>query len=310
MLLETPSHLVGSRGLQSNGMMKDFPSCFGENGVQVADSSPSTTTTTRAQNLVSCIYHHHSHSFSGFITVTWIKNLMAQALSIAVESSASDSLGRVDIRPWLFSKRKGSKKMVVDSTKVDIYWDLSSAKFGSSPEPLEGFYLAIALNQELSLLLGDLKSEAYNKIDHHPSPFASKTSFLARKEHIFGKRLYHSKAQFCAKGCLHDIRIEFDPNERFGKCLTVFVDRKAVLQVTHLQWKFRGNQAIFVDGVCVEVFWDVHGWLFDSVAGSAIFLFRTQAQPGAPSSEDWQRWKDTPSHSLGFSLVLCAWKSE
>lgn len=299
-------------------MMKDFPSCFGENGVQVADSSPSTT--SRAQNLVACIYHYHSQSFSGFITVTWIKNLMAQALSIAVENSANDSLGKVDIRPWLFSKRKGFKKMVVDSTKVDIYWDLSSAKFGSSPEPLEGFYLAIALNQELCLLLGDLQSEAYKKID--PSPFASKATFLARKEHIFGKRLYNSKAQFCEKGRLHDIRIEFDPNENFGKCLTMFVDRKAVLQVTHLQWKFRGNQSICVDGVCVEVYWDVHGWLFDSVAGSAIFLFRTQVpgektggglEPSALGLKDWQRWKDAttpPSHSHGFSLVLCAWKSE
>ncbi|XP_047952318.1 uncharacterized protein LOC125197843 [Salvia hispanica] len=274
--------------------MKDFPSCFGESGVQVADSSPPTT--TRAQNQVACIYQYTSQSFSGFITVTWMKNLMVQALSIAIENSANDSLGKVDIRPWLFSKRKGFKKMVVDSTKVDIYWDLSSAKFGSSPEPLEGFYLAIAINQELCLLLGDSQTEAYKKID--PSPFAPKASFLARKEHIFGKRLYNSKAQFCGKGRLHDIRIEFDPNERCGKCLTMLVDRKVVLQVTHLQWKFRGNQTILVDGVCVEVYWDVHGWLFDS----AIFLFRTHV-PVA---------KAGPLEGLshGFSLVLCAWKSE
>ncbi|KAL1539755.1 hypothetical protein AAHA92_24202 [Salvia divinorum] len=258
------SRITGSIGLlQAYGMMKDFPSCFSENGVQVADSPPPTT--ARAQNHVACIYHYNSQSFSGFITITWIKNLMAQAVSIAVENSASDSLGKVDIRPWLFSKRKGFKKMVVDSTKVDIYWDLSSAKFGSSPEPLEGFYLAIALNQELCLLVGDLQTEAYKKID--PSPF-EKSTFLGRDY------------------------------------------RKVVLQVTHLQWKFRGNQTIFVDGVCVEVYWDVHGWLFDSVACSAVFLFRTQAK-AAPleGSEDWQRLKES-SHSHGFSLVLCAWKSE
>lgn len=300
------------------GMMKDFPSCFGESGVQVADSSPSTT--TRAQNVVVCVYHYHSQAFSGFITVTWIKNLMAQALSIAVENSGNDCLGKVDIRPWLFSKRKGFKNMVVDSTSVDIYWDLSSARFGSGPEPLEGFYLAIAINQELCLLVGDLQSEAYKKID--PAPFASKATFVARKEHIFGKRLYNSKAQFCGKGRLHDIRIEYDPNESCGRCLTMFIDRKAVLQVTRLKWKFRGNQTILVDGVSVEVYWDVHSWLFESVVGSAIFLFRTQvmgekpwcsrlpSEPSALSWKEWQRCKDTPSQTHGFSLVLCAWKNE
>ncbi|XP_047953720.1 uncharacterized protein LOC125199909 [Salvia hispanica] len=164
------------------------------------------------------------------------------------------------------------------------------------PRALRGFYLAIAINQELCLLLGDSQTEAYKKID--PSPFAPKASFLARKEHIFGKRLYNSKAQFCGKGRLHDIRIEFDPNERCGKCLTMLVDRKVVLQVTHLQWKFRGNQTILVDGVCVEVYWDVHGWLFDS----AIFLFRTHV-PVAKAGP-------LGGLSHGFSLVLCAWKSE
>ncbi|KAG6400798.1 hypothetical protein SASPL_137641 [Salvia splendens] len=199
-----------------------------------------------------------------------------QALSIAVENSANDSPGRVDIRTWPFSKRKGFKKMEVDSTKVDIYWDLSSAKFGSSPEPLEGFYLAIAINQEPCLLLGDSQTEAYKKMDIDPSPFAPKACFIARKEHIFGKRLYNSKAQFY---------------------------RKVVLQVTHLQWKFRGNQTILVDGVCVEVYWDVHGWLFDTAASSAIFLFRTHvpvAKAGPlEGSENWQRLKESPlSHAI------------
>ncbi|KAH6818830.1 hypothetical protein C2S51_002433 [Perilla frutescens var. frutescens] len=304
--------------------MKDFPSCFGENGVQVADSSPSTTNRGAAasapQNLVACIYHYQSQAFSGFITVTWIKNLMAQALSIALDNSSNNCLAKVDIKPWLFSKRKGFKNIVVGTTKLDIYWDLSSAKFGSGPEPLEGFYLAIALNQQLCLLLGDLQSEAYKKID--PAPFASKATFVARKEHIFGKRLYNCKAQFRGKGRLHDVRIEYDPSESFGKGLTMFVDRKAVLQVTQLKWKFRGNQTILVDGVSVEVYWDVHGWLFDSVLGSAIFLFRTQVSgekpwanrsPSEPSAlrwKEWQRSKDTPSQTHGFSLVLCAWKSE
>ncbi|KAL0435729.1 UNVERIFIED_CONTAM: hypothetical protein Sradi_0280800 [Sesamum radiatum] len=140
--------------------MKDFPSCFGESGVQVADSSSTSTNRAAAQNLVTCVYQYQSQGFSGFITVTWIKYLMGQGLSIGVENSSKESICKVDIKPWLFSKRKGFKNLVLDSTIVDVQWDLSCAKFGSGPEPLEGFYLAVSLNQELCLLLGDLEHEA------------------------------------------------------------------------------------------------------------------------------------------------------
>lgn len=303
--------------------MKEFPSCFGENGVQVAysssssSSSSSTNNNSRAapQNLVTCVYRYQSRAFSGFITVTWIKHLMAQGLSIGIEDSTKESLCKVDIKPWLFSKRKGFKNVIVNSTTVDIHWDLSSAKFGPSPEPLEGFYLSIALDQELCLLLGDSPNKAYKKIDPIP-----KATFVAKREHIFGKRSYNSKAQFYDKGKLHDIRIEYDPSESFGKCLIIYIDRKSVLQVTHLKWKFRGNQPILVDGLSVEVYWDVYSWLFDSVMGNAIFLFRTGEkswtdrspfESHASKSAGRQRsYKDVDSLSHGFSLVLCAWKNE
>ncbi|KAL0459521.1 UNVERIFIED_CONTAM: hypothetical protein Slati_0579300 [Sesamum latifolium] len=271
--------------------MKDFPSCFGESGVQVADSSSTSTNRAAAQNLVTCVYQYQSQGFSGFISVTWIKYLMGQGLSIGVENSSKESICKVDIKPWLFSKRKGFKNLVLDSTTVDVHWDLSSAKFGSGPEPLEGFYLA--------------------------------SNFVAKREHIFGKRLYSSKAQFCDKGQLHDIRIEYDPTESSDKCLAIYIDSKAVLQVTHLKWKFRGNQTILVDGISVEVYWDVHSWLFGTLNGNAIFLFRSRL-PGDKSWSDrsparlpsdlscpgLQRSKDTDSQDHGFTLVLCAWKNE
>ncbi|KAJ4956031.1 hypothetical protein NE237_012814 [Protea cynaroides] len=46
-------------------------------------------------------------------------------------------------------------------------------------------------------------------------------------------------------------------------------------QVKHLRWKCRGNQTILVDGLPVEVLWDVHNWLFGIVLGSAVFIFQT-----------------------------------
>jgi hypothetical protein len=60
---------------------------------------------------------------------------MGQGLSVGIDDSANHCLCKVDIKPWLFSKRKGSKSLEAYSCKIDIYWDLSSAKFGSGPEP-------------------------------------------------------------------------------------------------------------------------------------------------------------------------------
>ncbi|GFZ13623.1 hypothetical protein Acr_23g0020080 [Actinidia rufa] len=177
--------------------MRNFPSCFSENGVQIADSSSSFTTKT-AQNLVSCVYRCRLSGISCLITTTWTKNLMGQGLSIGIDDSANQCLCKFDIKPWLFSKRKGSKNLEVDSNSIDIYWDLSSAKFGSGPEPIEGFYLAIVCNHEIVLLLGDLRKEAYKRID--ANPIASKAIFVAKRENIFGKRFYGARAQFFRKG--------------------------------------------------------------------------------------------------------------
>ncbi|KAK6141456.1 hypothetical protein DH2020_024816 [Rehmannia glutinosa] len=305
--------------------MKEFPSCFGENGIQIDHPSLSNTNKTNAQNRVTCVYSYDSFRFSGFITVTWIKHLVAQGLTIGIENPSKQPLCRVHIKPWLFSsKKKGFKNLVVNSTTVNIHWDLSSAKFGSSPEPLQNFYLAIVLNQELCLLLGDSPNEAYKKIDSVSTPVVTKAKFVAKREHIVGKRLYTSKAQFCEKGELHDIWIEYDPSEGFGKCLVICIDRKVVLQVTQLMWKFRGNETILVDGFSVEVYWDVYNWLFGSVnMSNAIFLFRScvsgeklwsNVSPNKPSALSWNGWERSKDVDLqqghGFSLVLCAWKNE
>ncbi|XP_077210152.1 uncharacterized protein LOC143845646 [Tasmannia lanceolata] len=251
--------------------MRDFPSCFGENGVQVADSSSGTSKT--AQNLVTCVYQTRLSGRSCVITVTWSKNLMGQGLSVGIDDSTNQCLCKVDIKPWLFSKRKGSKCLDVDSSKVDIFWDLSSAKFGPGPQPLEGFYLAVVFDSEMVLLLGDLSKEAYKKTNANPPP--SNSVFIAKREHIFGKKVYCTKAQFCDNGQVHDVAIECDTNSQKDPCLLIRIDKKMVMQVKHLMWKFRGNQTILVDGLPVEVFWDVHSWLFSANVGNAVFMFQT-----------------------------------
>lgn len=301
-------------------IMKDFPSCFSESGVQIADSTSSSSpssTSKASQNLVTCVYQCQFLGNSCFITITWSKNLMGHGVSIGIQDSTNPCLYKVDIKPWLFTRRKGFRSSEVDSIVIDIYWDFSSAKFGSGPEPQEGFYLAVAFNQELVLLLGDLQKEVYKKID--PRPVASTAVFVAKTEHIFGKKLYGAKAQFCDKGQIHDVAIECDTGAINDPSLIIRIDSEAVMQIKRLRWKFRGNHTIMVDGLPVEVYWDVHSWFFGNVMGNAVFLFQTglsadKSMTSNPSVFSWsgsRRFSNSQSQQgQSFSLILHAWKNE
>ncbi|XP_048551425.1 uncharacterized protein LOC125531059, partial [Triticum urartu] len=122
---------------------------------------------------------------------------MGQGLSVAVDALSCQSLRKADIKPWLFSKKKGSKSLDADG-KVDIFWDISAARFGAGSEPLEGFYVTLLFDLELALLLGDMKKDAYRKTGANRP--ALNAAFIARKEHIYGKKIYSAKAQFCDNG--------------------------------------------------------------------------------------------------------------
>ncbi|CAL9772917.1 unnamed protein product, partial [Musa acuminata subsp. burmannicoides] len=287
--------------------MRDFPSCFGESGVQVSDSSSGAS--RAAQNLVTCLYQAQLLGRSCVINVTWSKNLMGQGLTVGIDDFANQCLCKLEIKPWLFSKRKGSKILEVENSKIAVSWDLSAAKFGPGPEPIEGFYIAVVFHLEMVLLLGDLTKEAYRKTNASPSP--SNAVFIAKREHIYGKKVYSTKAQFCDNGQSHEVAIECDTIGLKDPYLEIRIDRKRVMQIKRLAWKFRGNQTILIDGLPVEVFWDVHSWLFGPSSGNAVFMFQTclSAEKLLPWSAS-QNFRESRLQGLGFSLVLYAWKNE
>lgn len=299
--------------------MKDFPSCFGENGVQVADFS-SSNSNKAAQNLVTCVYHSRFHGESCWITVTWSKNLMGQGFGVGIDNNTRQCLCKMDIKPWLFSKKKGSKSLDTDLCKIAIYWDLSLAKFGSGPEPLGGFYIGIVFEKQMVLLLGDMRKEAIKKSGSIPSP--SGAVFVSKREHIFGKKVFSTKAQFSDISRFHDLVIECDTSGSTEPCLVIRLDSKPIMQVKRLKWKFRGNHTILVDGLPIEVFWDVHNWLFGTSLGNAVFMFTTRESAEklwtSQSVNDahtmhwsWsQRFRDSQLQNLGFSLILHAWRNE
>ncbi|WOL19348.1 hypothetical protein Cni_G28146 [Canna indica] len=292
--------------------MREFPSCFGESGVQVFDSSSGSSgggVGKSAQNMVACLYRTRLSGRYCVIGVTWSKNLMGQGLSVGMDDPDGRCLCKLDVKPWLFSRRKGSKRFEVESSKVDIFWDLSAAKFGTGPEPLEGYYVAVVIDHEMVLLLGNLAKEAYRKTT--ASAPSSKAAFVAKREHIFGKKIYCTKAQFRDDGQDHDVAIECDTIGLKEPCLEICIDKKRVMQVKRLAWKFRGNQTILVDGLPIEVFWDVHNWLFGGPSGNAIFMFQTclTAEKLFPWSTS-QGLSQSQFQDVGFSLILYAWKHD
>ncbi|KAJ6832452.1 uncharacterized protein M6B38_344575 [Iris pallida] len=154
-----------------------------------------------------------------------------------------------------------------------------------------------------------MSKEAYCKTGTSVAP-RSDALFVAKKEHLFGKKVYCTKAQFRDNGKAHDIAIEFETVGFDNPCLEIRIDKKRVMQVKRLVWKFRGNHTILVDGVPVEVFWDIHNWLFDPADAKAVFMFQTSLS----ADDKMSPWSCSQAfgeaHRLSFSLVLIAWKNE
>ncbi|KAK2974025.1 hypothetical protein RJ640_011390 [Escallonia rubra] len=296
--------------------MRDFPSCFGENGVQVADASCSSASTVSkaSQNSVTCIYQCKLLGKSCLVTVIWSKSMMGLCISVEICNLLHQCLRRVDVKPSLFTKRKGSKCVEVNCSRIDLYWDLSVAKFGSGSEPLEGFYIGMVCKGEMVLLIGDLRKEAYDKTNAVPS--LSNAMFISKREHVFGKKVYGTKAQLSDNRQIHELRIECDTVGVDDPCLVIRVDSKTVMKVKHLRWKFRGNHTILVDGLPVEVFWDVYNWLFGSTFGTAVFMFQTClsaeklwtsqtfSDPSVPPWPCSRSFRESKLPSPGFSLTL------
>ncbi|CAN6197231.1 unnamed protein product [Urochloa humidicola] len=320
-------------------MMRDL-TCFGDASVQIADAASSSSSTGTgggdggargkgggaegARSRVTCLYHARLAGRPVALSVTWTRGSglaghAAAAVSVvAADAASGDIVFRADIKPWLFAKHKGSKTLDVfgasagGASKVDVFWDLSGARFGAaSPEPAEGFYVAVVCDSEMVLLLGDMRNEAFRKTGAGRT--GTDALLVARREHVVGKKVFSAKAQFFHHGRCHDVVIECDTAGAKDKdpCLVIHIDRKPVMRVRRLVWKFRGNQTILVDGLPVEVFWDVHSWLFGSATRNAVFMFQTCQAPEKPTPWAYlQIFGEPQLQGHGFSLTIHAWKVE
>ncbi|XP_073138222.1 uncharacterized protein [Henckelia pumila] len=307
--------------------MIDFASCLTEYAVQVSETScsaysnsscisPNSNSTPSIQNAVTCIYRIvPSTQKQMLVTLTWCKNSLFQGLNVFFGKDPSSSI-KLNTNSRLFRKLKGNKSIEFDGCKIELFWDLSAARYLTGPEPVDGYYVFIIVDSELGLILGDMAEEASTGKKIQTSKKMAKFSLITRQEHYSGNTLYSTKAQFSETGTSHDISIRCGGGGDEGfkyPALSVSncIDKKMAIQVKRLQWNFRGNQTIFLDGLVIDLMWDVHDWFYNPGSGCGVFMFRTRS--GFDNSRLWLEEKMTHNNDQDkldqFSLIIYACKN-
>ncbi|OMO82088.1 hypothetical protein CCACVL1_12085 [Corchorus capsularis] len=234
--------------------------------------------------------------------------------TLSSSSSSSPSATKFNSNSQELRTEKGSKTFKSCNSEIEVIWDVSDAQYMNGPEPSTRFYVIVLVDSKLCLLLGDMMNEELLHIQKIQSE-KPKFSLVSRSEKFIGNSVYSTKVQFCDNGLAHDILIKCSGEEEGWRnpVLSVCIDQKRIFQVKRLRWNFRGNQIIFLDGLLVDMMWDLHDWLFKQTSGGcAVFMFRTR------SGFDSRLWleekgslehKDQKEQSDQFSLLICACKS-
>lgn len=308
--------------------MRSIATCYNEHAIKVSDSycsGPSNRayvtpkSTPSIPNEVTCIYKakllNHKQLL---ITLTWYNRISGQGFIVNVDeykinSSSFWESKSSNSNSERLQKQKGARTFQSCNLKIEVFWDFSTANYDNGGlEPTNGFYLLILADSEVGLILGDKIEEVVDLKKYRTVISQKKFSLVSRSEHFSGNAVYSTKAQFCDSGITHDILIKWDRDDEGGSkspVVTVSIDNKKIFQVKRLKWNFRGNQAIFLDGLLVDLMWDIHDWLFKPKSGCAVFMFRTRS---GLDSRLWleekvleHKGQDRPE----FSLLICACKT-
>ncbi|KAG8066910.1 hypothetical protein GUJ93_ZPchr0005g14901 [Zizania palustris] len=268
--------------------------------------------------VTASVYRAKIAGHSRVVTVSWSRDLLSHSFAVSVtgvDGAATEC--RIDLRPWQFWRRSGSRRVELAGTApatVRVLWDLRRARFGAGlPEPREGYYVAVEGAGEVVLVVGDMRKDALRRAAPC-APAATEAVPVARREHVFGRRRFAAKARFHDQGAVHNISIECGGGGEGGDAdmeMTIDIDGEEVVQVKHLQWKFRGNQSVTFSRAKVEVYWDVHDWLFSAGMRPALFIFRPIVLSSASAPAGGMVVLDeSPPVATGFCLYLYAWKLE
>ena len=282
---------------------------------KVASSSSAT-----AQCSTMTVYLVRINGTEHLVTAVWNKNIINQSFTITIDRHG-DGTGsgggddgalslKVELKPWPFWSKKGLKSFFLDGHRLDVFWDLRSAKFpASSPEPASGYFVALVSQEQVVLTLGDLKKDAYKRSKCRPS--LEDAVPLCRRETVFGRRSFVARAWLDNSRKDHDIVIEASLAGPREPEMAITVDGRALVQVKNLQWKFRGNETVLVDQSPVQVLWDVHDWIFAGPGSQAVFAFKPGAPPEVDSDEaGLESGRGIPGDPADYSFFLHAWKTD
>ncbi|KAF8378214.1 hypothetical protein HHK36_029553 [Tetracentron sinense] len=329
--------IIDLKPFHLSGMMQDpigIPACFSSSEKPTDDP---VAITRSGQSVFIYIYRTKIAGQCRLITITWCKNLLLHGLSISIKGPerGNEYSCKVELKPWYFWRKRGSKRFIVDGKAVDIFWDLKAAKFNGETEPQSDYYVAVVCEEKIVLLLGDLKKNAYRKTGSRPA--LTEPILVSKKEYIFGKKKFSTRVKFHEKGRFHEISIECKNNRSssgnnsnsnsyggFDPEMEIKIDGDIAIHVKHLQWKFRGNESIYINKVRVEVYWDVHDWLFCPGLRHALFIFKPISSSTSSSASTSSSLTSLSSQtgsstsvegysaggSSGFCLFLYAWKVE
>ncbi|GER45387.1 hypothetical protein STAS_22336 [Striga asiatica] len=263
--------------------MKNIAICYSEHAVKVSDSycSGASNQSPPIPNEITSVYRvEFATKKHLLIKLTWRNQLKSNHLfSVNIFENEDDLFSGSAKFSKGFGAPRGSKLYELNNgSKIEVMWDLSRAEYESGPEPIKGFYVIILIDSQPSLILGEVEGEPEARNCGSNCRASPEFWLVSRGEYFSGEGLYSARVRFCETGIYHDILVKFCGEDRV---LSVSVDRKSVVEVKRLRWNFRGNATVFLDGVLVDLLWDVHDWLFEfgpkGKNYGAVFVFRRRS---------------------------------
>ncbi|CAJ1971537.1 unnamed protein product [Sphenostylis stenocarpa] len=273
------------------------------------------------QNSVTFVYQTRVAESLRSVTVSWCRDPTDHFLSMTVDNTLKENKFscRIDLESGQSWGKKGLRSFEMAGARVDIYWDLRRAEFTTSPQPNSGYYIALVYKKEMLLLLGDLENDALIRTKSKPS--LEEATLVCKRDNVYAKKM------FCTRAILEDGKTEYDvvietslsgPDDPE---MWINIDGMLASRIMNLHWRFRGNEVVMVNNFPVQIFWDVHDWLFTNELGPgpAFFVFKPgvlettsdsnakECQEGTGGSSRGELLED--SSTTGFCHYLYAWRT-